>query len=104
MATARPRPLEQSGFSSFFFPAALSCLLLRRVSSNSVLVEARPSGWAMTACLVLSPPPHEALHPSGAHTMLDWIQNNFFLYVGILVLILIALVAVLFVVRKNQES
>jgi LPXTG-motif cell wall-anchored protein len=36
--------------------------------------------------------------------MFDWIQNNFFLYVGILVLILIALVAVLFVVRKNQES
>jgi LPXTG-motif cell wall-anchored protein len=36
--------------------------------------------------------------------MLDWIQNNFFLYVGILILILVALVAVLFVVRKNQES
>jgi LPXTG-motif cell wall-anchored protein len=36
--------------------------------------------------------------------MLDWIQNNFFLYVGILVLILVALIAVLFVVRKNQES
>ena len=36
--------------------------------------------------------------------MLDWIQNNFFMYVGILVLILVALIAVLFVVRKNQES
>lgn len=36
--------------------------------------------------------------------MLDWIQNNFLMYVGILVLILVALIAVLFVVRKNQDS
>ncbi len=37
-------------------------------------------------------------------TKMDWIQNNFWLYMGILVLVLVGLVAVLFVVRKNQDN
>lgn len=36
--------------------------------------------------------------------MMDFIQNNFWLYMGILVLVLVGLVAVLFVVRKNQDD
>ncbi len=35
---------------------------------------------------------------------MDWIQNNFWIYMGILVLVLGGLVAVLFVVRKNQDD
>lgn len=46
------------------------------------------------ACEVTSP---------GAMKM-DWIQNNFWIYMGILVLVLVGLVAVLFVVRKNQDN
>jgi hypothetical protein len=34
---------------------------------------------------------------------MDWILNNFWIYMGILILVLVGLVAVLFVVRKNQE-
>jgi hypothetical protein len=34
---------------------------------------------------------------------MDWILNNFWIYMGILLLVLVGLVAVLFVVRKNQE-
>jgi len=36
--------------------------------------------------------------------MMDFIQNNFWIYMGILILVLVGLVAVLFVVRKNQDS
>ena len=36
--------------------------------------------------------------------MFDFIQNHFWLYMGILVLVLVGLVAVLFVVRKNQDN
>ncbi|MFT3880080.1 MAG: LPXTG cell wall anchor domain-containing protein [Gemmatales bacterium] len=36
--------------------------------------------------------------------MMDFIQNNFWIYMGILVLVLVGLVAVLFVVRKNQDN
>jgi len=36
--------------------------------------------------------------------MLDFIQNNFWIYMGILILVLVGLVAVLFVVRKNQDD
>lgn len=36
--------------------------------------------------------------------MFDFIQNNFWLYMGILILVLVGLVAVLFVVRKNQDN
>ena len=35
---------------------------------------------------------------------MEWIQNNFWIYMGILVLVLVGLVAVLFVVRKNQDN
>lgn len=35
---------------------------------------------------------------------MDWIQNNFWIYMGILVLVLVGLVVVLFVVRKNQDD
>jgi hypothetical protein len=34
---------------------------------------------------------------------MDFILNNFWIYMGILLLVLVGLVAVLFVVRKNQE-
>lgn len=37
-------------------------------------------------------------------TKMDWIQENFWIYMGILVLVLVGLVAVLFVVRKNQDN
>lgn len=36
--------------------------------------------------------------------MLDWIQNNFWIYMVILVLILGGLIAVFFFVRKNQDD
>lgn len=36
--------------------------------------------------------------------MMDFIQNNFWIYMGILILVLVGLVAVLFVVRKNQDN
>ena len=36
--------------------------------------------------------------------MFDFIQNHFWVYMGILVLVLVGLVAVLFVVRKNQDN
>lgn len=36
--------------------------------------------------------------------MFDFIQNNFWIYMAILVLVLVGLVAVLFVVRKNQDN
>jgi len=52
-----------------------------------------------------SPPPHnEAVIPQEFLAMFDWIENNFWTYVGILILILVALIAVLFVVRKNQDN
>lgn len=35
---------------------------------------------------------------------MEWIQNNFWIYMSILVLVLVGLVAVLFVVRKNQDN
>lgn len=35
---------------------------------------------------------------------MDWIQNNFWIYMSILVLVLVGLVVVLFVVRKNQDD
>ena len=34
---------------------------------------------------------------------MDWILNHFWVYMGILVLVLVGLVVLLFVVRKNQE-
>lgn len=36
--------------------------------------------------------------------MMDFIQNYFWIYMGILILVLVGLVAVLFVVRKNQDN
>ena len=36
--------------------------------------------------------------------MFDFIQNHFWIYMAILVLVLVGLVAVLFVVRKNQDN
>ena len=36
--------------------------------------------------------------------MFDFIQNNFWIYMLILVAVLVGLVAVLFVVRKNQDN
>ncbi len=35
---------------------------------------------------------------------MQWIQENFWVYMGILLLVLVGLVAVLFVVRKNQDN
>lgn len=35
---------------------------------------------------------------------MQWIQDNFWIYMGILILVLVGLVAVLFVVRKNQDN
>lgn len=35
---------------------------------------------------------------------MNWIMENFWIYMGILVLVLVGLVAVLFVVRKNQDN
>jgi hypothetical protein len=35
---------------------------------------------------------------------MQWIQDNFWVYMGILLLVLVGLVAVLFVVRKNQDN
>lgn len=34
---------------------------------------------------------------------MDWIQNNFWIYMGILVLVLGGLVAVLFVVQESRQ-
>jgi hypothetical protein len=36
--------------------------------------------------------------------MFDFIQNHFWIYMLILVAVLVGLVAVLFVVRKNQDN
>ena len=35
---------------------------------------------------------------------MQWIQENFWVYMGVLLLVLVGLVAVLFVVRKNQDN
>lgn len=57
----------------------------------------------MIACQSSFPMPHhEVLRQE--HPKMDWIQNNFWIYMGILVLVLGGLVAVLFVVRKNQDN
>ncbi len=34
---------------------------------------------------------------------MDWILNNFWIYMGILILVLAGLVALLFVLKKNQD-
>jgi hypothetical protein len=62
---------------------------------------ARAGGGPSSPGSCLYPPRDEATSP-GALEM-DWILNNFWIYMGILIVILIGLVAVLFVVRKNQE-
>lgn len=42
--------------------------------------------------------------PSPGALEMQWIQENFWVYMGILLLVLVGLVAVLFVVRKNQDN
>jgi hypothetical protein len=57
----------------------------------------------MNACQSSFPlPRHEVFRQE--HPKMDWIMNNFWIYMGILVLVLGGLVAVLFVVRKNQDN
>ncbi len=36
--------------------------------------------------------------------MLDWIQENFWLWTGIMVVLLAGLIFVLLMIRKNQED